>query len=86
MVAGMGGAVRTFAVGSGMSRAEQAKLTPRRLRGLTVVYDWTDMGVVASIEDGYIHTIRERQQVGHRTAVVAVSLTSDPSPSCNVSV
>jgi ornithine cyclodeaminase len=64
IVAGMGAAVRTFAVGSGMSRAEQAKLTPRRLRGMTVVYDWADMGMVAAIEDGYVHTIRTAAPTG----------------------
>jgi ornithine cyclodeaminase len=64
IIAGMGAAVRTFAGGSGMSRAEQAKLTPRRLRGITVVYDWADMGMIAAIEDGYIHTIRTAAPTG----------------------
>jgi ornithine cyclodeaminase len=64
IVAGMGGAVRAFGGGSGMSRAEQAKLTPRRLRGITAVFDWQDMGLVAAIEDGYIHTIRTAAPTG----------------------
>jgi alanine dehydrogenase len=63
IVAGMGGAARVFAVGS-TSRQELERLTPRRLRGMTAVFAYEDMGMIAAIEDGYIHTIRTAAPTG----------------------
>lgn len=63
IIAGVGAAVRAFAVGS-LSREETARLVPRRLRGMTAVFAYDDMGMIAAIEDGYIHTIRTSAPTG----------------------
>jgi ornithine cyclodeaminase/alanine dehydrogenase-like protein (mu-crystallin family) len=63
IIAGVGAAARVFA-SSTLTREEQRKLVPRRLRGITAVFAYEDMGMIAAVEDGYIHEIRTAAPTG----------------------
>ncbi|MBM2809341.1 MAG: Ornithine cyclodeaminase [Chloroflexi bacterium] len=75
IVDGVGAAVRTYTYGPSISRPAADR--SRRLHGVTAVYAFDDMGMVAILEDGHLNNVRTAAPTGLAASHLAIPEASE---------